>query len=160
MEDLKLGMPIFVTSTSGKDFLLDIVLTTLENATKRSSSDHIEIEMGKGLWGACPTRRRSAVFINADEVKTYAVTELADVTYITKGEEPLYVVNFNNNNNHLSLVEYSFKERVTSLRDGTFTEYGNGYSTLRVRDELPKYAFYSISDAIEYFANKSKEFLD
>ena len=162
MEDLKLGMPIFVTSTSGKDCLLDIVFTTLENATKRSSSSYIEVEMGKGTWGACPTRRRNNVFINTDEVKAYALNKLAErlvgASDNETTKESLFVVKYFSG--HLSLMEFPLIDKVTSLRNGTFSEYVNGYSTIRIGNELPEDTFYSLNDAIECFVNKSYDFLD
>ena len=75
MKDLRLGMNILATSTCYLDnevFKLEV--TTLADAYESDSSHvkELRIKLGEGHWGACPTRSRSQICINSDEIKAIA----------------------------------------------------------------------------------------
>ena len=158
MKDLRLGMNILATSTCYLDnevFKLEV--TTLADAYESDSSHvkELRIKLGEGHWGACPTRSRSQICINSDEIKAIANKTLVYHIENTKNDKPRYNLYFVDSNSHtLSIKRMTFSRRVNSLAEGTFIEYSGQYISRKIRDEnnLPIGYFYNLDDAVEYFS--------
>lgn len=163
MKDLRLGMNILATTTCYLDNeVFKLHPTTLVDAYE-SDSNHVnglQIRLGEGHWGACPTRNRNQICINADEVIELAKKSLVKHIENTKDDRPnynLYFVKVNNTHSvTISRVKYS--RSVNSMAEGSFKEYSGQYISVKIRDEnnLPRGYFYNLDDAVEYFSKVFK----
>jgi hypothetical protein len=159
MKDLRLGMNILATSTCYLDNeVFKLEPTTLVDAYESDSShvNGLQIKLGKGHWGACPTRSRSCVAINSAEIIELANKTLVTHIENTKNDKPKHNLYFveGNNERTISLKRMTFSRRVNSLAEGTFIEYSGRYISRKIRDEnnLPIGFFYNLDEAVEYFS--------
>jgi hypothetical protein len=155
MKNLKIGMRILATTTCMLDNeVFKLHPTTLVDAYEPSNQKKLKIELGKGHWGACPTRDRDKVCINAKEVTKLANSSLERFIEKHKNDKPksnLFYVSVNNTHSiTISMLRYS--HTVNSMANGTFTEYRGTYTSMRINDKLPTNHFYTIEDAIKCFS--------
>jgi len=163
MKDLRLGMNILATSTCYLDNeVFKLEPTTLVDAYE-SDSNHVnglQIKLGKGHWGACPTRNRNQICINPDEIIEIAKKSLVTHIENTKNDKPKHNLYFveGNNERTISLKRMKFSRRVNSLAEGTFIEYRGQYISVKIKDEnnLPIGYFYNLDDAVEHFSKVFK----
>jgi hypothetical protein len=156
MKDLKLGMPIFATTTCMLDNeIFKLHSTTLKDAFNTSHHKSLQIRLGEGHWGACPTRNREQVCINEAEIKALATSMLADKIVSQSEQEPksvIYIVKFLNNN--LTISSLRKWNEVNSLREGSYIEYRGHYANMRIGNQLPTNVFYTIEGAIDLLSKK------
>jgi len=162
MEGLILGMPILATTTSSSDNeLLKLHPTTLVDAyeTNHPLREKLQIKLGDGHWGACPTRNRTQVCINPDEVDAFANDRLSEHIKNSKDHKPkskLYFVELNGTH-CMTISMLSFSRNVNSLAEGRYREYTGTYASMKIHnDNLPVNFFYTIEDAIKYYVKTSK----
>ena len=159
MKDLKLGMSILATTTLMLDNeILKLHPTTLVDAYNTTHAKELQIKLGKGHWGCCPTRSRSEICIKDSEVRKYAKNRLAERLEEAKGHKPkqkLYYVKLNGDHS-LTISIFSYSRNVNSLAEGSYTEYIGRYASIKVGSRLPMDCFNSLEEAIKCFVNKSK----
>jgi hypothetical protein len=156
MKDLELGMPIFATTT----LLLDneickLHATTLVDAYNTNHHKSLQVKLGEGHWGACPTRNREQVCINEAEIKELATNWMSEKLEQQKEFEAksrIYIVQYKGTRLTISILR-KWKE-VNSLAEGSYTEYTGDYASMRIGGQLPSNVFYTLEDAIECFAKK------
>lgn len=153
MKDLKLNMPIWVTSTCYlNDVIFELKSTTLADAYNSSSSSELQIKLpDDGInWGACWTRNRSQVAINEKEVKDLANRMLAKHRERVKDEKPKSRIYYleGNGRNFLEIKTLTRLNVVNSLAEGSYVNYGG----VKIYDDkLPHLVFYNLDDAINKF---------
>jgi hypothetical protein len=163
MKDLRLDMPILATTTCSHDNeLLKLHPTTLVDAyeTRHPLKEKLQIKLGDGHWGDCPTRNRSQVCINPDEVGVLANDMLSEHIKNSKDHKPkskLYFVELNGTHS-MTISMLSFSRNVNSLAKGSYREYSGTYASMKIHnDNLADNFFYTIEDAIKYYVKTSKE---
>ena len=157
MKDLRIGMNILATTTCYLDNeVFKLHPTTLVYAYESDNKYQkgLQIKLGNGHWGACPTRSRDEVCINSKEVIKLAKKSLAKHIELTKDNKPkhnLYFVKVNNTHS-ITISIIKFSRTVNSLAEGSYTEYSGRYISMKIHNALPHGFFYSLDDAIKFFA--------
>jgi len=157
MKDLKIGMNILATTTCMvANEVFKLHPTTLVDAYESDNARGLQISLGKGHWGACPSRSRERICINQAEVIKLAKKELETHISKTKDDKPkskLYFVQ-NNNGHSITINVMRLNETVKSLAEGSYKVYRGDHISMKVNDasSLPKGYFYNIDEAIEFFS--------
>ena len=155
MKDLRIGMNILATTTCYLDNeVFKLHPTTLVDAYESDRQRGLQIRLGKGHWGACPTRDRDEVCINSKEVIKLAKKSLAKHIELTKDNKPkhnLYFVRVNNTHS-ITINIMKFSRTVNSLAEGSYDEYSGKYISMKIKGKLPQGFFYNLDDAIKFFA--------
>lgn len=164
MEGLKLNQKILADSTcyfsSGQ--IVELCPTTLKDA--RNTTNGIRIDLGGGHnWGACPTRERSRVIAQVDDLKKFFETKLSRKEGIEErvnSGKSLLRVYHNQNNQVLYVVEFRKGQEVDSLREGKYVVYEeNSFfkEYIKVYNNNIPLGFYStIEEAFKALENKVK----
>lgn len=160
MKDLKLGMKLLVTSTLYLDnVIFELVPTQLADAYTVSTSKEVQVKMTKGHWGACPTRNRSQVAINGDEVRVIANRLLEKHRERVADEKPKHRLYYIDSQGDIELKTLTFSRKYNSLSDGNYSLYTGGYVSLKVYDTPNNSYFFNLDEAIEEFIRISERYL-
>lgn len=152
MKDLRLNQRIYVTTTCYVcDQLFKLERTTVSDVLTRNNK--VDVVLGNGHFGACPTRQRNQVVGNIEELRAVFESEID-----TKAESVKSVYGVSITPTQISISKYKFHETRESLANGKESIYYginrfSGGARMVVRnDELPKGYFFNIEDAYNEFA--------
>jgi hypothetical protein len=156
---MELGQKIFVTtSLLLKPQIFKMHFTFLKDAYTSKFEKEMRIELGQNHnWGALPTRVRSEVVIEPNDLDAIFKSRL-NLPLMRENEvdkNRVYVVDFMNQNLTIDLLTYS--NTVNSLRDGHYkvysaaTELGTISIKVPVGEDLQKRCFYTIDEAFKEY---------
>lgn len=163
MENLKLGQKILATTTCMLDNqIFKLEPTTLVDAFETKHQEGLQIRLGEGHWGACPTRSRDCVVTNTDEVDVIFERRCKGLLEkLESGEykNKLFLID-NKPPYHISILMLSLSDSVNSLKEGNYKVYRGSYASLKVyNDNLGENCFLDIKDALKYYKKKVAEYL-
>jgi hypothetical protein len=164
---MKLHQRIFATTTLLlKGIIFEMHLTTLEDAYTSNHSKEKQIKLGGGHnWGACPTRKRSQVVIEPDDIDNIISKwlKLDELREEEANNKRIYLVSFTHQS--LQIHKFVFNQKVDSLAEGTYNLYEMqtdlGVRSLKIKDDgsLPSGGFYKIDEAIAHFKERLTKLL-
>jgi hypothetical protein len=135
MDGLKINQKILADSTCyfSDSQVIELCPTTLIDAVNTQRG--IVIELGGGHnWGACPDRSRDRVVAKAGDIKPFfdmKISRKEGLEERLKAGKSLLRVYQNPNNKELYVEEFSFSQKVDSLKDGKYTEFKKQSSFMR-----------------------------
>ena len=133
---MKLNQKILVTTTSPlRGFTFRLEATTIVDVVNGW------VKLGKGLWGACPSREINEVAFEVSDIDNLInqMEHLRELRDFGTTKKVLYMVvecRFG-----LEIQQFKFNRNIDSLKDGKYDSYTNqlemGTSEIKVRDNKP-----------------------
>lgn len=126
MSTLKLNQKILASTTCylyNEFFKLEP--TTLVDAYSIKNSKELQIKLGDGLWGACPSRDRNRVVTELNELRAFFDSE---IKYKIQEGKFIYLVE------RFVIRQYKFSHDVVSLKEGNYTVYNGDYCKIHLPD--------------------------
>lgn len=154
---MKLKQRILVTTTSPlRGFIFRMEATTVVDVVNGW------VHLGKGHWGACPSRELKNVVESVKDIDPIInglkrLRELRD-----SGTTKKVLYGLVENGGGLEIQEYVFNKSIDSLRNGKYDSYTNrvemGINEIRVINNNPKkYVYNTFEEAITNFKEVAEQ---